>query len=148
MEKQLQYLLDRLALEDQIKLYAHLLDTKQFDRMFEVFMPGAQVDYSVTGGAKGQIEEIKEYLKEGLGPFRSQHLATNIMADIASDRKSAKTTHILFNPMTMDLKGKDYTFFCGLFYDCDWVITEEGTWKITKMMERDCYFYRPQPPKG
>lgn len=147
MDKQLQYLLDRLALEDQIKLYAHFLDTKQFDRMFEVFMPGAWLDYTVTGGEKGVIEDIKEYLKGSLAQFRSQHLATNIMADIAPDRKSAKTTHILFNPMTMDLKGKDYTFFCGLFYDCDWVMSEDGTWKIIKLVERDCYFYRPQPPK-
>lgn len=147
MDKQLQYLLDRLALEDQIKLYAHFLDTKQFDRLYEVFVPGAKVDYGVTGGAKGVVEETREYLKVSMAQFRSQHLATNIMADIAPDRKSAKTTHILFNPMTMDLKGKDYTFFCGLFYDCDWVMTEEGTWKITSLLERDCYFYKPQPPK-
>ena len=147
MEEQLQYLLDRLALEDQIKLYAHFLDTKQFDRMFEVFAPGAWVDYTTTGGAKGPVEETKEYLKVGLALFRSQHLATNIMAEIAEDRKTAKTTHLLFNPMTMDLKGKDYTFFCGLFYDCEWIMTEQGVWKVTKMVERDSYMFRPPVDK-
>ena len=49
--------------------------------------------------------------------------------------------------MTMDLKGKDYTFFCGLFYDCEWIMTEQGVWKVTKMVERDSYMFRPPVDK-
>ena len=51
MKKKLQHLLDKVAIEDKIKLYAQNLDTKNFENMRAIFMPGAHLDYTVAGGA-------------------------------------------------------------------------------------------------
>lgn len=148
MEKKLQYLLDRLAIEDQIKHYAQLVDSKGFDRLQEVMMPGGIIDYRASGGERGTVEEIPDFLVRTMTDVRSQHLMTNVECEIAPDRNSARTTHLLFNPMTIDLHGRDYTYFCGLRYDCDWVRTEADEWKMTSMVQRDAYLYhRPLPPK-
>ena len=40
MLKKLQNLLDKVAIEDKIKLYAQNLDTKNFENMRAIFMPG------------------------------------------------------------------------------------------------------------
>jgi len=148
LEQQLQNLLDRDAIERQIKRYAHIIDYKEFDQMYDVLVPGAWIDYTATGGEKGTVEEMKVYLGKSMAMFRSQHLMTNVEVDIAPDRQSAKSTHLLFNPMTMKKKGHDYTFFCGVRYDCDWVMAEEGIWKITRMIQWDGYSFWPQTAKA
>lgn len=143
MLKKLQNLLDKVAIEDKIKLYAQNLDTKNFENMHVVFMPGAHIDYTVAGGAKCSFEEMFAFWPQGLNAFRSQHLMGNVQVQVSEDRSTAVSTHILFNPMTRKTrKGEDYTFFCGLHYDCKWVRTEADDWKITEMIERDlCYMY-------
>ena len=50
LTQQLQQLLDRVAIEDQIKHYAALIDGKQFDRLEEVLLPGAWIDNTASGG--------------------------------------------------------------------------------------------------
>lgn len=149
MKQQLQDLLDRDAIERQIKRYAHIIDHKEFDKLYDVMVPGAWIDYTATGGEKGTVEEMEKSLEQSMAIFRSQHLMTNVEVDIAEDRKSAKSTHLLFNPMTMKKRGRDYTFFCGVRYDCDWVPTEGGIWKISRMIQWDGYSYWPSvPPKS
>ena len=148
MTQRLQDLLDRVAIEDQIKHYASLIDTKQFHRLEEVLMPGAWIDYTASGGEKGTLEEMRTFLSRSMAPFRSQHLMTNVEVTFSPDRNTATSTHLLFNPMTMDRGGRDYTFFCGLWYDCQWVRVEPEVWKATSMIQRDGYTYhRPLPPK-
>lgn len=142
MMRKLQNLLDKVAIEDKIKRYAQLLDTKGFDKMDEIFMPGAHIDYAAAGGAVGPFEEIREYWPQGLGNFRSQHLMGNVQVEVSADRATATSTHILFNPMTRNTRKGEYTFFCGLHYDCKWVRVSEDEWKVTEMIERDlCYMY-------
>lgn len=149
MLEQLQTLLDKKAIEDQILHYAHLVDGKQFEDFYDVMVPGAWIDYTASGGIKGSVEDMKQYLSKSMAMFRSQHLMTNIETTIAPDRKTAKSTHILFNPMTMTLKGQDHTFFCGLWYDCDWVRCEDGVWRIEKMIQLEGYTHNaPFPLKS
>lgn len=142
MLKKLQNLLDKVAIEDKIKLYAQNLDTKNFENMHAVFAPGAHIDYTVAGGACCSFEEMFDFWPKGLGAFLSQHLMGNVQVTVSDDRATAASTHILFNPMTRKTKKGDYTFFCGLHYDCKWVRCGEDDWKITEMVERDlCYMY-------
>ena len=142
MMKKLQNLLDKVAIEDKIKLYAQNLDTKNFENMRAIFMPGAHIDYTVAGGAKCCFEEMLSYWPVGLNGFNSQHLMGNVQVKVSDDRSTAESTHILFNPMTRQTRKGEYTFFCGLHYDCKWQRTEDDDWKITEMIERDlCYMY-------
>ena len=100
-EKSLQYLLDRLEIEDRVKLYAELIDRKRFDELESVFTPDAYIDYTASGGVAGSLDEIREYLRRSMGPLRTQHLMSNVQCDIAPDGRSAKTTVMLFNPSAM-----------------------------------------------
>ena len=70
-EKTLQYLLDRLEIEDKVKLYAELIDRKRFDELEQVFTPDAYIDYTASGGIAGPLGEIREYLRRSMGPLRS-----------------------------------------------------------------------------
>ena len=103
--------------------------------------PDAFIDYSVSGGskAKGRLPEMKSYLKKSMAIFRSQHLMSNVACTISPDRKTAVTRNYLFNPLTMDMGGQDYTMFQGLAYNCKWVLTAEGIWKITELVQGDGY---------
>ena len=133
-EKSLQYLLDRLEIEDRVKLYAELIDRKRFDELESVFTPDAYIDYTASGGVAGSLDEIREYLRRSMGPLRTQHLMSNVQCDIAPDGRSAKTTVMLFNPLSYDTRQGARTFFIGLWYHDEWIKTDEG-WSVMNWAE-------------
>ena len=133
-EKSLQYLLDRLEIEDRVKLYAELIDRKRFDELESVFTPDAYIDYTASGGVAGSLDEIREYLRRSMGPLRTQHLMSNVQCDIAPDGRSAKTTVMLFNPLSYDTRQGARTFFIGLWYHDEWIKTDEG-WLVMNWAE-------------
>ena len=133
-EKSLQYLLDRLEIEDRVKLYAELIDRKRFDELESVFTPDAYIDYIASGGVAGSLDEIREYLRRSMGPLRTQHLMSNVQCDIAPDGRSAKTTVMLFNPLSYDTRQGARTFFIGLWYHDEWIKTDEG-WSVMNWAE-------------
>ncbi|MBR5484994.1 MAG: nuclear transport factor 2 family protein [Oscillospiraceae bacterium] len=139
VEKTLQYLMDRHEIEDKCILYASLVDTKQFDRFTELFTPDAYFDYRASGGIEADLTATIEYLKKATARFRSMHMMTNIACEIAPDRKTAKTTVMLHNPMTFVKEdGNDHTFYCGLWYHDDWVLTDDG-WKMKRRVQTLSY---------
>jgi hypothetical protein len=149
LEEKVAYLLDRLAIEDQVKEYARLIDRKGFDELNRVFTDDAWVDYTASGGEAGTLQEMTLFLKRSMKRVRSQHLMSNVECQLAPDGRSAKTVHMLFNPMTRDTRAGEYTFFCGLWYHSDWIKTPEGEWKMTRtVQERSYAYYRPLPPSA
>lgn len=148
LEKKVQYLLDRLAIEDQVRKYAAIVDRKQFDRLSEVFTEDAWVDYTASGGQAGHFEETKAFLTESMERFSStQHMMGNVSVQIAADGKTATGEVMLFNPLTMPTEGGPYTFFCGVWYHDEWVKTESGVWKMRRRVQELSYAYhRPLPP--
>lgn len=144
IEKAVQYLLDRREIEDRCILYATLVDTKQFDRLTEVFTPDAHIDYSATGGISGDFPTAKAFLEKSMPMFRSQHLMANIACEIAEDGMTAKTRVMFHNPMTMQREGADYTFYVGAWYNDEWVKTGEG-WRMRSRVQEPSYCYRPKP---
>ncbi|MEG1758420.1 MAG: nuclear transport factor 2 family protein [Oscillospiraceae bacterium] len=141
IEKKVAYLLDRLAIEDQVKRYSHLIDRKMFDQLNEVFTDDAWIDYTASGGAAGDLEATKGFLKQSMGRFASQHLMSNVECEFGEDGKSAKGSVMLFNPMTMTTPDGPYTFFCGVWYHDEWIKTAEGVWKMTKRVQENSYAY-------
>ena len=150
IEKKLQYIMDRMEIEDQIKRYAHIIDRRKSESLEEVFTPDAWIDYRASGGEAGNLAETRKFLKRTIWKMFSstQHLMGNFTVDIAEDGKTARSENILFNPMTRNTKLGPYTFFCGLWYHIDWVKTEEGIWKMKKCVQENSYAYhRPLPKK-
>jgi hypothetical protein len=53
MDKELQELVDRRAIDDLLIRYTTALDTRQLDLLDQVFTADAQIDYAASGGITG-----------------------------------------------------------------------------------------------
>ena len=134
MSSAVEQLADRLEIESVIIAYAWALDTKQFDRLDDVFTPDASLDYTTSGGVKGEYPEVKAWLSSILPHFPVyQHLISNV--EVAIDGDTATSRAALYNPMGHDKAGKRVFFYVGAEYHDQWVRTDAG-WRITNRFEQ------------
>ncbi|MEZ5573263.1 MAG: nuclear transport factor 2 family protein [Halioglobus sp.] len=132
-----QELSDRFEIQDLVFLYAHLIDSKQFDRLRdEIFTADAYIDYSAMGGSVGDLEETITFLKASLTDQlfpNSQHLNANVQVQLQGDTATGRV--MCFNPMEMGVgEGKKHTFFMGLWYVDEYRRTDNG-WRIARREE-------------
>ncbi|NRB41622.1 MAG: nuclear transport factor 2 family protein [Pseudomonadales bacterium] len=142
MKYSLQQISDRLEIEDLIVEYADAIDTQAFDRLDQVFMPDAFIDYTAMAGPKGQYPEVKQFLRDSLPAFKNtQHMLGNyqIKLDKADDCRATGKI-MCFNPMELDLGPvqPNNIFFLGLWY-VDEYVKHQGQWRISKRMEIKSY---------
>ena len=146
LEQKVQYLMDRKEIEDKCIAYAHAIDSRDYTLLRTLFTKDAELDFTPSGGMKGNIDEIVPFLEQNLGIFKSsQHMMTNIMVDFKDDGTAA-TRVMLHNPMTLSLPQnpeEDFTFYVGLWYNDTWVRTEKG-WKIAKRVQEISYNGTPK----
>src|SRR5215203_2994850 len=108
---------DRLEIQDLFARYSFAIDERDWDALDRVFTPGAMIDYSEAGGAKGSLAEIKAWLPGALERFPMfQHMVATSKLDISGDCATSRT--ILFNPMVYrgggtDLEQPGQVFFIG-----------------------------------
>ena len=75
----LQQMADRLAIQELLYRYADMVDSRDWARIDEVFAEGAQLDYTSTGGAKGDAREVMAWLARALEPWPiNLHCITNV----------------------------------------------------------------------
>ncbi len=135
----LQDISDRLEIQDLLTDYCYAIDEKNFDALDDIFIPDAEIDYTETGGAKGNLAEIKNYLPRALEQFEnSQHMIATTKLNITGDTATAKS--ICFNPMNPKRDAEPVTFFVGLWYVDELVRTAQG-WRISKRHEALSYFH-------
>jgi hypothetical protein len=137
-----QALSDRFEIQDLIFHYAHLIDSRQFDALREVFTEDAFVDYSVYGGSVGDLETTIDFLKQAvtreLFP-NCQHLNANVQVSLDGD--SAQGRVMCFNPMEMTLPdGGSQTYMLGLWYVDEYRRTPAG-WRICRRVEEKCWAF-------
>jgi hypothetical protein len=139
----LQEISDRLEIQDLLARYSHAIDRRDWAALDGIFTPDAEIDYTSMGGARGSLPEIKAYLAEALAHFTGfQHLVATSELTITGGRAVAKT--ICHNPMIMMVDGKEWPFFCGLWYHDVLVRTEAG-WRISQRSEEKSYFFNLPP---
>ena len=132
-----QELSDRFEIQDLVFHYAHLIDTKQIDRLRDdIFTADVHIDYSVFGGSVGDLEETIAFLKASLTSElfpNSQHLNANVQVQLQGDKATGRV--MCFNPMEMQIsEGKTHTFFLGLWYVDEYRRAEQG-WRICRREE-------------
>ncbi len=129
---------DRMEINDLMVDYATAIDTMNIDSLDEVFTPDAFIDYTATGGIKGNLEEIKSFLKESLTFFNNtQHMIANSSIKLNGD--TAEGVTMCHNPMPYKTEdGEDKLLFVGLWYMDKFVRTEKG-WRMKERMERMSY---------
>ena len=140
MTLSLQEISDRLEIQELFARYSHAIDSKQFDALREVFTPDAWIDYTATGGAKGDLESIIGYLKEVLPGFPSfQHLVANAIIELDGDAATSRT--MCHNPMVLR-RGDDgrveQLMVVGLWYVDRLVRTPDG-WRIAERVEEQSF---------
>jgi hypothetical protein len=65
----LQEISDRLEIQDLLSRYSYAIDDRDWDRLDAIFTPDAVIDYSETGGAKGNVAQIKAWLPVAMERF-------------------------------------------------------------------------------
>jgi len=131
-------LADRLEIEEVLTRYAWALDSKEFDRLDDVFTADAHIDYTSSGGVAGAFPEVKAWLAQVLPHFPAyQHLVTN--KDIRVDGDGATSRSEFYNPMvTAKPDGSRGIFFVGGEYHDQLTRTPQG-WRITDRVEKSIW---------
>jgi ketosteroid isomerase-like protein len=140
MPLSLQEMSDRFEIQDLITDYADAIDQCDIDRLDTIFSADAFIDYTAVGGEKGDLAQIKKFLKASLPLFKnSQHLISNFQFRISGDTATGKV--MCFNPMQLDSEKQGHpVMFLGLWYHDEYVRTTEG-WRISQRVEQKSYHF-------
>jgi len=125
---------DRFELQDLCYRYAQLIDDRAFGQLGSVFTQDAHIDYSAMGGAVGNLPDTIAFLTDAMTIFSNfQHLNSNLQFSVTGDRATGRV--MCFNPMELEQDdGSVYSFMLGLWYNDEYIRTEQG-WRIAKRSE-------------
>lgn len=145
MTMTLQEVSDRIEIDDLLIRYTVAIDEKDWELLDTVYTPDAKIDYTTSGGIKGEYPEVRAWLAKALAPFTmTQHLVSNSVVEVDGDTATART--MVFNPMgTDDGRGGLNMFYVGAWYEDRLVRTPDG-WRIAERFERKA-FMDVRPPK-
>jgi 3-phenylpropionate/cinnamic acid dioxygenase small subunit len=128
------YLADRLEISDLLNRYADAVDRRDWEQWATCFTPDAKIDYSASGGASGDLGEVRQWLSDTMKLFAmTQHFVTNSQVDINGDEATGRA--YFYNPMTMTGAdgGTDFLIVGG-YYNDRFVRTPDG-WRIADRRE-------------
>ena len=127
---------DRHEIERILDVYAAIIDTRQYERLTEVFLDDAILDYSSSGAEPGPLHPVAAWIEKGLSLFAaSQHLITNKIVDVSGDRATSRA--LFFNPLVTRDKG---VLFVGGEYRDQWIRTPLG-WRIIERVEETTWTF-------
>ncbi|MBW2424330.1 MAG: nuclear transport factor 2 family protein [Deltaproteobacteria bacterium] len=129
MEDAMRELIDERDIRATLVAYTKMVDQRDWDRMDEIFAPGASLDYRSSGGQAGPYRETLGWLARALDPWPlNLHLIGNFEIEIDGDR--AKSSCYFLAPMGRnEPDGRQImTTNAGSYHD-ELVRTPEG-WRI------------------
>ncbi|CAN9389563.1 unnamed protein product [Alternaria alternata] len=81
--------LDVLAIKNVVSRYCQALDLKDFDLLGKVFVPDVEASYPFNEAIQS-LEELKDAIKNRLGPIRTHHNLTTQTITFRSDAQTAR----------------------------------------------------------
>ncbi|MCD4533374.1 nuclear transport factor 2 family protein [Nocardioides sp. cx-169] len=131
----LQTLCDRAEISDVLTRYTRAIDTGDWDRLDTVFTPGAQIDYTQSGGIAGAYPEVKAWLAEVLPAFFPQRMHTLGQLDIRIDGDAAACVAYFHNPMPMSdgAGGERIVELGGIYHHA--LVRTPGGWRSERLRE-------------
>ena len=125
---------DRIEIADLLTRYTRAVDTRDWDRLDDVFTPDARIDYTATGGIAGQFPEVKAWLAKMLPLFgRTQHVVGQAEVELAGD--TAAVAAYFLNPMVLQpAAGAEQIWEFGGYYHHRLVRTPAG-WRSRELVE-------------
>lgn len=138
-----QELSDRFEIQDLVFHYAHLIDSRQIERLAtDIFTDDVHIDYSAFGGSVGDLQTTLDFLRASLtrDTFPNyQHLNANVQVQLNGDTATGRV--MCFNPMEMAVgDGKTHTFMLGLWYVDEYRRTDQG-WRIARRAEEKSWVF-------
>ncbi|TMM15909.1 MAG: nuclear transport factor 2 family protein [Actinobacteria bacterium] len=127
-------LADRIEIDDLLTRYATAVDTRDWDLYKSVFTADAVIDYTSSGGIRGKLAEVTEWLSDALSGFSmSQHMVTN--RDIRVTGDAATSRSYFYNPMGRTKRdGTLALMFVGGYYRDRLRRTDAG-WRIVERIQ-------------
>ncbi|MDP9092330.1 MAG: nuclear transport factor 2 family protein [Actinomycetota bacterium] len=138
--KTLQELSDRLEIQDKITAYAYAVDFHRWDELDAIFTADAHLDFTASGGEKGDLATIKTFFDRALNMFEGhQHLMGNTTVTIEGDSATSQT--LCHNPMYLTGDdGEQRVLFVGIWYHDTWVRGADG-WRISRRVQQKGYLH-------
>ncbi len=135
----LQEISDRLEIQQLITDYCTAVDTREFEKLLDIFTPDAVIDYSAVGGTVGTPAEVVPWLRENLAIFSDYfHLVGN--HSIRVDGDTAASTSTCFNPMVFASTTPQAMMIVGVWYHDTFVRTEDG-WRMSGRLEQKTFMH-------
>jgi hypothetical protein len=125
---------DRIEIGDLLTRYTRAVDSGDLDRLDQVFLPQARIDYTATGGIAGAFPEVKTWLGEVLPLFaRRQHVIAQ--SEVALNGDTATVVAYFVNPMVIaQPDGPELLWEFGGYYHHALVRTAQG-WRSRELVE-------------
>jgi hypothetical protein len=126
---------DRIEIHDLLTRYTRAIDTGEWDRLDDVFLPDARIDYSATGGLAAPYPEVKAWLAKMLPLFpRRQHVLGQ--SDVTVDGDTATVVAYFVNPMVAPGADDDQEAlweFGGLYHHA--LVRTAAGWRSRELVE-------------
>ena len=129
MQDAMRTLIDEKEIQQVLVRYTKMVDKRDWERMDEVFAPGASLDYQSSGGQSGPYRETLDWLARALEPWPlNLHFISNFEIVIDGDR--ARSSCYFLAPMGREEPGgrQIMTTNAGYYHD-ELVRTPKG-WRI------------------
>jgi hypothetical protein len=124
---------DRIEIGDLLTEYTRAIDSGEWDRLDNVFVPQARIDYTASGGIVSDFAEVKAWLARMLPHFaRRQHVIGQI--EVTLDGDTAIVVAYFLNPMVMQKDGAERLWEFGGLYHHQLIRTEHG-WRSRELVE-------------
>lgn len=135
----LQEISDRLEIQQLITDYSTAVDTREFERLLDIFTPDAVIDYSAVGGTVGTPAEVVGWLRANLAIFSDYvHLVGNQSMVIDGDTATATSTCL--NPMVFADTTPQAMLFVGVWYH-DTFARVGDVWRMTGRVEQKSFMH-------
>ncbi|GGF33163.1 nuclear transport factor 2 family protein [Williamsia phyllosphaerae] len=135
----LQEISDRMEIQQLITDYSTAVDTRDFERLLDIFTPDAVIDYSAVGGTVGTPSEVVPWLRENLAIFSDYlHLVGN--HSIVVDGDTAAATSTCVNPMVFADTAPQAMMIVGVWYHDTFVRTHD-VWRMSGRVEQKSFMH-------
>ncbi len=130
MDPKLQNLIDQNEIERLLTRYTQMVDRRDWDRMHEVFAPGATLDYSSSGGQSGDYESTLGWLARALEPWPlNLHVIGNFDIEVDGDR--ARSSCYFLAPMGRNEPSGEQVMTTNAGYYHDELARTAAGWRIS-----------------
>ena len=120
-----------LEIRNKLSLYAIRLDTKQFDRLDEIFTSDVVANYGFPGtvGTYHGLDALKHFLKSTLLPnYVTRHAISTIVIDFSDESTPSSTAYVTNDFFGQgNLTGQTVAIYAT--YRDQWT-DDDGRWKL------------------